>query len=338
MHTTVDPQPQPVLVRIRRGDFAESQHRGAWILTDAAGARLDGAGDPAGPFFARSAIKSLQALPLIETGASERWSYGADELALALSSHNGEPMHTQRVAALLSRLGLGVEALQCGSQKPGDPDTASELVRTGQAPCALHNNCSGKHAGFLALSTHLGADAGDYLHPHGQVQSCVRETLAEMIDVNASELTYAVDGCSAPTYRLSLNQLATAFARVTSPGGLEAKRRGAARAMTAAAAAHPLLIAGTHKRLCSEISRVTGGRLFPKVGAEGVYAVGEVGADRALAVKIDDGGFRGLYPLVVTLLERLGMLSSAEATELQHWHRSPLRNWAGREVGAYEVL
>lgn len=328
----------PVQVRVWRGDQVESVHRGAWVVVDAGGRVESGGGEVDARTFARSTIKSLQALPLIETGAADRFGLDERELALALASHNAEPCHTEPVAALLERLELSVDDLRCGAQIPGDPKTRRELLERGGAASALHNNCSGKHAGFLTLTAHLGADPSTYLDADGPTQSIVREAIAAMCDVGDRALEHAIDGCSAPTYHLSLRELATGFARVANPDGLCAEREAACRRMTAAVAAHPELIAGRHKRLCTDLARVTGGRLFPKIGAEGVYCIGHVGDDRGLALKLDDGQARGLHPMVVGLLDRLGWLSPAELEELGAWRPGILRNWAGLDVGRVEVL
>ena len=327
----------PVLLRVWRGDRVESQHRGAWVLVDSGGRVIDGAGAFAAPFFARSTLKSLQALPLLETGAADHFGYSDSDLALALASHNAEACHTDGVRAILERLGLGVDALQCGPQKPSDPEVRAELARRGESPTALHNNCSGKHAGFLALAAHLGVPLERYIDPESEGQVLVRRAVVEMTGVPAEDLHVAVDGCSAPTFRLPLTGLATAFARVANPEGLAPERRAACEKMLAAVAAHPILIAGRHERICSGLARVGGGKLFPKIGGEAVYAVGIRGADRALAIKVDDGSTRGLHATIVALLARFGFLSETEALELAAWSAGPIRNWAGLEVGRLEV-
>jgi L-asparaginase II len=327
----------PVLARVWRGGHVESQHRGAWVVADTGGKLLAGAGDVRAAYFARSTLKSLQALPLLESGAAERFGLGDDELVLALASHSGEPCHTERVARLLARLGLTPAALQCGPQQPMDRAAREALIRAGAAPSALHNNCSGKHAGFLALALALGADPATYLDAASAPQVLVRRALASMAGVDEGALVPAVDGCSAPTYRLPLASLATALARVTSPAGLPEPRARACRRMTAAVAAHPELLAGSHKRLCTDLVRASGGRLFPKLGGEAVYVVAARETGRALAVKSDDGELRGLHAVVVALLERLGWLSADEAAALQPWKSPRLENWAGRTTGRLEV-
>lgn len=316
----------------------ESQHRGAWCLVDAGDEVIEERGSIEHPFFARSSIKALQAIPLVEGGAAAALGLTDEELSLALASHNAEECHTSTVSALLTRLGLGVEDLKCGAQAPGDGGVRRALESAEEEPSALHNNCSGKHAGFLALSKHLGAPTGDYLEPDGEVQTLVRSAIAEMCGADAESLTRGIDGCSAPTYRLPLRSLGLAFARLVEPSGLSPERGAACEQMVAAVATHPILIAGSRGRLCTELSRITAGRLFPKIGAEGVYAVGDRASGRALAVKIDDGGRRALHAVVVKLLARFEMIDDAEARGLSSWLQAELTNYAGIEVGRTEVV
>ncbi|MEX1024475.1 MAG: asparaginase [Planctomycetota bacterium] len=332
------PEHNPILVRAWRGDAVESIHRGSWALVEADGSLVEGVGVLEAAHFARSAVKSLQALPLFETGAAEHFAIDEREVALALASHSGEACHTSVVRGLLDRLGLGPEALRCGVQPPLDRATRAALADSGDEPTQLHNNCSGKHAGFLAVARHLGADVERYLEPDSPGQTLTRAAIAALSGAAPNTLVAAIDGCSAPTYRLTLPALATAFARVANPEGLSADRRAACRRMTDAVAAHPELVAGTKQRLCTDLARVTGGRLFPKVGAEAVYAIGHVGTNRGLAVKVDDGQQRALAPLVLALLERCGWLNADELDALAAWRAGPLVNWSGLVVGRLEAV
>jgi L-asparaginase II len=328
----------PVVVRVERAGAVESVHRGAWCLTDLEGEVLAGAGAHAHPVFVRSAIKSLQALPLVESGAADRFGLGAEELALVVASHNGEPCHVEVVARTLERLGLGLAHLRCGAHPPFDESARAELRARGEVPSVLHNNCSGKHAGFLALARHIDADPADYLAPAGAVQTAVRRAVAELAGVDERTLVPGVDGCSAPTYRLPLTALARAFARLTTPDALPPARRAHARRITAAAAAHPELVGGTQRSLDTALLRASGGRLYAKIGAEGVYALGVADAGRALALKIDDGGARALHALVLGMLERLELATADELARLAAWREPVLRNFAGLEVGRIDAV
>lgn len=328
----------PVLARLWRGGHVESQHRGAWVVVDTSGAVIDGEGDWNHPVFARSATKALQALPLLETGAAERFRFADDEVALALASHHGEEPHVRRVEALLHRLGLSPADLKCGPQAPVDLEARRALTRAGARPSAVHNNCSGKHTGFLALAQHLGVDKARYLEPDSASQRLVRAAVEEMSGVRPGELGVAVDGCSAPTFHLPLVRLATALARVANPEGLAEPRRRACRREQLAAERFPELIGGTQHSLCTDLLRASGGKLFPKLGTEAVYVVGIRGTGRGFAIKIDDGAYRAMNAVVVDRLARFGYLTQAAVAGLDEWCAGVVKNWAGAEVGKLEVV
>jgi L-asparaginase II len=242
------------------------------------------------------------------------------------------------VLDILRRVGLTKESLRCGTTPPGDRNAREALREAKEAPSALHHFCSGKHAGFLALATHFNVEPGQYLDPESKGQRAVRQALLEMTGLSEDLLTVAIDGCSAPTFRLPLVALARAFAALTSPGGLPSTRRATCERLVAAVAAHPEMIAGRSGRLCTALSRVSNGGLFPKVGAEGVYVVGRVGQDQALAVKMDDGGSRGLHAVTVQLMEHLKWLDSKAIDALSKYRAHVQRNDAGLETGTLEVV
>lgn len=327
----------PVLASVWRGGAVESVHRGSWCLVDGTGSVLEGAGPWDEPFFARSSTKALQAIPLFESGAAERYKLTDMEVALAVSSHNAEPCHVTTARGLLHRIGIGEERLGCGPQPPGDPEARAVLISGNVEPGRVHNNCSGKHAGFLALTRHLDADVATYLDFDSPSQVLVRRAVAEFTGLAPDALGRAIDGCSAPTFRLPLFALGAAFARFSTPDGMEPERARACERIMGAVRRYPVLLAGRSRRLDTALVEVTGGRLFPKIGAEAIYVVGVRGADRALAVKIDDGGLRGLHAVVVALLTRLGFLREDEARALEAYRQRTLRNWDGVEIGHLEV-
>lgn len=327
----------PILARVWRGGWVESAHRGAWVVVDGEGQVLQGSGAHGDPIFARSSVKALQALPLIESGAAERFHYSEADIALALSSHSGEPQHTERVLDILGRVGLTGSALKCGSSPPADRDAREALKKAGEAPSAIHHFCSGKHAGFLALATHLGVDPEFYLDTESASQKVIRQALLEMTCLSEDQVTVAIDGCSAPTFRLPLHALARAFARLTTPRDLDSTRKATCERLVAAVGANPELIAGRQRRLCTALSKVSNGQLFPKVGAEGVYVVGRVGHDQALAVKMDDGGQRGLQAVTVELMKHLQWLAPDAIEELSKYRAYVQRNDARLETGTFEV-
>lgn len=328
----------PVVVRFLRGGVVESVHRGAWCLVDVQGRVLASAGDHEHPYFVRSAVKALQVFPLFESGAAERFQFREPELALAIASHGGEPCHTEVARAGLERLGLGARHLLCGAHAPFEARARAELQGRNEAPSALHNNCSGKHVAFLALAQHLGDPLEAYVDPASRAQTLVRAAIADLAGVARRELVPTLDGCSAPTYRLPLRALATAFARLANPDALPVDRRAIAARLTRVAAGHPVLIGGSRQFLDTDLLQASAGRLFPKVGAEAVHAIGVVGAGRGLALKIDDGGARALHALVLALLEALGLVGCEELARLATWRDSRLVNFSGREVGSIEVV
>jgi L-asparaginase II len=328
----------PILVQRTRGAHVESLHRGSWVLVDNDGKVLEGAGAVTYPVFARSSTKALQALPLIESGAADAFEMSEPQLALAVASHKGEACHTTVVQGLLDRIGLSVDDLRCGSHRPFDSIAWRGMQDADLRPTALHNNCSGKHAAFLALAKHVGDDPATYTDPESRSQLLVRDAVLEMTGTSPQDLVVAVDGCSAPTFRLPLADLARGFARFANPDGLPTERRLAAERIANAVSHHPDLIGGTRNQICSAISRATGGRLYPKVGAEAVYVIGERGGNRALAIKMDDGQDAGLSVLILHLLRRCGLARETEVKALASWAAGPLNNWAGLVVGETAVL
>ncbi len=320
----------PRLVEIHRGGRLESIHRGAWALVDTSGAMIDHAGDPLQGIYPRSAMKSLQALPLVESGAADRFGLDDRHLALALASHSGEPCHIDVAADGLAKINLDASSLQCGPQRPQHSATAAPAER-------IINNCSGKHVGFLAVAAHLEVEPSTYLDPSGEVQSLVRSAVAEMTQTDLEDMGVAIDGCSAPTFHLPLAGLATGLARLTNPQGLAQERADACRRLTNAARSHPNLVAGTHERFCTDLIAATDGRVFGKIGAEGVYTFGVVGEGIGFAGKADDGNARGLYALMLDLLRRRALISAKEIRALDRWASTVVRNWDGLEVGHIEI-
>jgi L-asparaginase II len=320
--------PDPVLAAQRRGDFIERRHRGAYAILSADGAVEDAAGDIDRPFLPRSAVKLFQALPLVESGAADAARLSPRRLALACASHQGSERHAGEVAAWLGGLGLDAEALLCGSQTPSDPPTRAALRAEDRPPSALHNNCSGKHAGFLTLSRELGAPEAEYLEPERPVQRRVREAFAEA--TGREPEGWAVDGCSAPNFATTLRALALGCARVAA-GALPAKRAEAARRLVAAMAAHPFEVAG-EGRACTELIEAAEGRAVIKTGAEGCFTA--ILPERGLgaALKIADGDTAAAECAMAALLVRLGAVS-AEDPRVARRLRRPLFSRRGVKVG-----
>jgi len=321
----------PVLVEVERGPRVESCHRGAVAVVDAQGRSQLLLGDGARPIFPRSAIKALQALPLIETGAADRYGLGDEELALAASSHGGEPAHLAGVARMLDQCGLDVSALACGTHWPLSQASAHALARTGRQPSALHNNCSGKHAGFICVACATGVAHAGYVSPAHPVQREVRAVIEGLAGVTLSEV--AVDGCSVPTWAIPLTNLAQAFARFATGYGLPPARARAAARLRAACAAKPFFAAGTG-RFCTVVMAALGDRLYVKGGAEGVLCAALPQQGLGIAVKCEDGAARGAEVIMAALIARFLPLDAADRPLFDDLMRPALRNWNGVKVGA----
>jgi len=322
----------PVLIEVFRGEWLESRHRGAVAITDADGGLVWSAGEVDQPVFARSSFKMLQALPLIESGAADAFSLSAADLSLACASHGGEDVHVVRVARWLDRLDCGETCLACGAHMPTNEAASRELIQAGRAPTRLHNNCSGKHAGFLTLARHLGVDIDGYEQRTHSVQRLALGAIAEMAGVDVGAMPVAVDGCAAPAPAVPLRSLATAMARIADPSGLPPIRAKAARRLDEAVQAHPLLVAG-FGRACTDIIKAAGGGVSVKTGAEGVYVgvVSKLGL--GIALKIDDGAARAAETTIAALLAGLGA-APAEHPAIASLINNPVVNTRGQTVGA----
>lgn len=319
----------PVLVEVTRGDRVESRHRGAFAVVGADGRIVAAAGDVDVPVFPRSAVKALQALPLVESGAADAFGFGARELALAQASHGGEPAHVQGVSAMLSAMGLDETALECGTHAPSHPASAAELIRRGENPSPLHNNCSGKHANFLAVARHLGIDHRRYVGAHHPVQEMVRGALQDMTGAAHDADNCGTDGCSIPTYAVPLPALAGGFARLATGAGLASDRAKAAGRLYAASTGEPFYVAGTGRFDTEAMTRLKGAALL-KTGAEGVYCAALPGPGLGIALKCDDGATRAAEAIMAALLARL---LPEHAGALAPWMHGPVKTRRGVPIG-----
>ncbi|MBZ9654306.1 asparaginase [Phyllobacterium lublinensis] len=322
----------PVLVEVFRGETVESRHRGSVIVTDGDGKIVFSLGDIERPTFPRSAIKAMQALPLVESGAADAYHFGNEELAMACASHSGEPEHVKKAADMLARAGLDVSALECGSHWPFQQPVLIALARSAEEPTPLHNNCSGKHAGFLCTCRHLGIETRGYSALGSPEQDMVRDAM-ESVTGAAHTLDHCgTDGCSIPTYAIPLRNLAHGFARMATGTGLEPVRAKAARRLVDAAMAAPFYVAGTH-RACTELMQMAPGRIFVKTGAEGVFvgAVPELGL--GIALKCDDGGTRASEAIIATVLARIFRDEPELESKLDRFADREMRNWNGITYG-----
>jgi L-asparaginase II len=302
-----EPKTNPILVRLVLGEATESVHRGAAAIVDSDGRVVHQWGDIDTPFYPHSALKLLWTLPLLESGAVDRFALTPEEIVLAASSHLGERRHVDLVARWLSRCGLSPNALKCGSQKPYSQDAAIELRTAGRPPSALHNNNSGKHAGFLTTALHFGEPLASYLEPNHPVQERLRDTVEEFSGSRDVRPPRAFERCGMPAYRLSLRALATAMARFADLPALTPSRRRAVETLVSAVGSHSELLVGAG-RLSSMLCGTMRGQIVVKGGLEGSYAGALMKRRIGIALKIDDGAQRAADVALVALLSKLGEL------------------------------
>jgi len=322
----------PILAEVTRGGTVESRHRGAALVIDADGAVVFSVGDVERPVFPRSAVKAIQALPLLESGAADRYGLTEAEIALAVSSHSGEPLHAETSLAMLKKAGREAGCLECGAHWPMNEAAARAIAKAGREPSALNNNCSGKHAGFVCLSCGLDEDPAGYVKPGHAVQQAVRGTLEAVTGAVHSTDHMGTDGCSIPTYAVPLKALALGFARFGTGRGFGPERAKAAARIRKAAAAHPFLVAGTG-RFDTRAMELLRERIFIKTGAEGVYCGTLPELGYGIALKCDDGAGRAAEVAMAALIARFLPMSEDEQRAFAPLRESVMKNWNGIEVG-----
>ena len=328
------------LVEVKRGSITESRHRGHIVVVEPDGNVVAGAGARETVTFLRSSAKPFQALPLLTSGAADRFGFTDREVALACGSHNGESIHTELAASMLRKLNLGVDALRCGAHEPYGADAARELREHGEQPNALHNNCSGKHVGMLALALHLGTSIENYESPENQVQKVIADVMAEFSEVAVTDMAVGVDGCAAPIFGITIKAMALAYAKLVSPPeSLDKVTRDACARIVRVMGEYPELIGGTSNRLDTEIMRAAPHRVISKVGAEGVYTAGIKPCEQwpkglGLALKIEDGDdIRARPTVVIESFRQLGVLRDQSLEAVANYAFFPVRNRRGDLTG-----
>jgi L-asparaginase II len=347
------------LVEVIRGGRIESEHRGAIAVVDASGKLIARVGDVNLTTYLRSSAKPFQLLPLVESGAADRFGFTDQELAIMAGSHSGELGHVQVVQSILNKIGLKEEALQCGAHVPYSSESAYTLSSQGKAPTPIYNNCSGKHAGLLAAAVDRGLSTHDYLESNHRIQIAIREALADVSGVPFDQIDVCIDGCSAPNFALPLKATALAFARLAesinhgdtqnteknykqlselraSVVNSDSRRKALAR-IARAMSTYPEMVAG-EKRLDTDLMRAVNGRVVSKGGAEGFHGLGIFSSDGqpalGLAMKIGDGdGKRGGHPAVIEALQQLDVLDAKMLETLNGYRGWKLTNHRGIEVG-----
>jgi L-asparaginase II len=328
------------LVEVRRGAITESRHRGHVVAVTPDGHIAGHIGAPECVTFFRSSAKPFQAIPLLTSGAADHFGFTDEEVALACGSHNGEPIHTELAASMLRKIGLGPEALKCGVHDPYSVEAAREIRARGEEPNTLHNNCSGKHAGMLAVALHLGAPTETYDLAENPVQIAIAKVVAQFSGIPIEDLSVGIDGCGVPVFGITVKAMALSYARLVSPpDGFDANTKAACERIVRVMAQYPELIGGTSDRLDTEIMRASPGKLISKVGAEGVYTAGILPCELwpsglGLALKLEDGDDHRARPtVVIEALNQLGVLRDESLEAVQRYAFFPVKNRRGEVVG-----
>lgn len=318
----------PILVTRSRGSITESLHRGTLCIVNAKGSVVKSIGDIDQPCFTRSALKLFQAIPLLESGAADALALTQEELAITCGSHNAETAHVEAVESLLAKCGLDSSYLQCGPQMPTGRIPRKALMASGLAPTDLHNNCSGKHAGFLALCVHRGWPIEGYLETSHPLQKLIKSTCAEVFELHEEDFIMGEDGCSAPNYATSLYHQALAYKNLVIEGENDL-RNTACKRIVQACLQQPFLIAGSD-RYCTDIIRASEGRVLGKTGADGVFCMAFPELQLGVALKIDDGKMGPQYTVAQALIEALGI---SLVDDLTTYRETPIKNWNKHEIG-----
>lgn len=320
----------PVIAEVTRGGIVESRHRGAYAVVDAAGHVVAAEGAIAAAVFPRSGVKAFQCLPVIESGAADRFGFTGEEIALCCASHNGEPDHLRVARSMLAKAGNSEELYECGAHWPFHEGSRFSLIGHGENCAPVHNNCSGKHAGMLALARHLDADPRGYTRADHPVQRLIARTMGRLCDIDLDGQPAGLDGCSVPTWAIPVRNLALGFARFSNP------EFAAARRIVEAVRAHPFMVAGTGDFDTLIMQAVP--RVFVKTGAEGVYCGSIPHSGLGIALKCDDGASRASEVAMASVLAGLDVWTPVERAALERFRHHDLLNWRRFDVGEVRGL
>jgi L-asparaginase II len=321
---------------VTRGNLVESRHRGLGVVVDGSGKTVFSFGDADAAVFPRSSCKAMQALPLIESGAADAYGFGNAELAFACASHSGEDRHAEMAASMLAKAGRDVSALECGSHWAFEQQSLIHQARAMDAPTQLHNNCSGKHAGFVCTCVHSDAPVAGYVEYDHPLQREIRDVMQSLTGAVLGADNCGTDGCSIPTYAVPLKGLAHGFAKMLTGEGLSASRAKASRRLIDACMAEPFYVAGTG-RACTQLMELAPGKIFAKTGAEGVFVALLPEQGLSMAVKCEDGTTRAAEAMIFALIARYFEKGGEIETKLMGMANRQMKNWNGRHVGDVRV-
>jgi len=332
---------------LTRGETVESTHYGAFAIIDSHNQQLASYGDPNLVTFLRSSAKPFQALPFIESGGAQFWSFTEREVAITCASHSGTDDHANTLKNMQAKIGITEQKLHCGVHTPTDKATAEALLLNGTEPTPNRHNCSGKHTGMLAFAQMQQATLENYLDPQHPIQQKILKTFCEMCDLKPKQVALGIDGCSAPNFAIPLHNAALGFARLVDPWELSPQRAAACKQITAAMTHYPEMVAGPGK-FDTLLMAATSGKIVSKGGAEGYQAIGikpgVLGPDSpgvGIALKIADGDSKGRArpAVILAILQQLGALTPAETESLAELGpKFPIYNWRKILVGQAQTV
>ncbi|MGI6575453.1 MAG: asparaginase [bacterium] len=326
-----------VLANVYRGSILESSHYGSVVVVNRQGEIVYKIGNPKRLTCLRSAAKPLQVLPLFTSGAAAAYGFSDPELAVMCASHSGQPIHQQQVSAILERVGLSVDSLQCGTHRPFHRPTARALQQEGKKPTPLHNTCSGKHACMLAITRHQHWDISTYTSISHPVQQEMLSMVAKMTGIRREDVQSGLDTCGVPVFAVPLVNIALAFARLVKPEAWEEPICQGMKAISFVMEHYPELLAG-EGRFTTALLRACRGKLVAKDGGEALFAMGVPVFELGIAVKIEDGSDRALGPVVLEVLKKVGVLSEPLPVELEKFALPKILTHAGQIAGEVRAV
>jgi L-asparaginase II len=327
-----------VLLHYTRGGKVECIHRGDMVAVDTKGKIIDSVGNGRLDMFWRSAAKPFQAMPFVKAGGVEKYGLTEEELAFLVSSHSGEDLHVNLAKSVLAKIGLDESYLNCGAARPMSGKAAKTLTENKMKPSALHNPCSGKHSGMLALCRMLSLDTDGYIEPSHEVQKIMHESVANAARLKKEEIEIGIDGCGVPVFYLPIYNMALAYARLAKPeNGEWGEYENAAVKIKNAMLNHPKAVSGTG-RIDAALAEITNGRILAKIGADAVYCLASVPDGIGVTFKIEDGSYRAINPAVIGTLKRLDLISKSEHEKLLELYPPILKNHRGDVIGTIETV
>lgn len=326
----------PVLVEVYRGGVPESFHRGVVCIVNERNKVIFSVGDVQQLCYPRSAMKLMQVLPLIEFGGMEKFGFTMQEIAVMCGSHNAEPEHVEAVNSILKKIGLDKDALNCGPQYPSSKKEANELIRHDKKPHHIHNNCSGKHAGMLAMCVLMNWPVKDYINPNHPLQQMILDTCSVLYEYPKEKMAIALDGCSAPVFSVPVLNQAIGYKNMTGNDAFSDSLQRACKVVFEAVSSYPFMVAGS-KRYCTDMMNITAPAVIGKTGAEGIFCMSFTKQKLGVCIKIDDGKMLPQYNVAQAILNASGLFTGEQLQPLRHYLRDEITNFNKLLTGEIKV-